>query len=139
MPQSQGDVTTQWTPKEITARLGISIAVFQKHLFGAREIATIREAGITCIELSCVPRCFDYRNKHQVSEIVSESQKQRVTIVSVHGPFNLPYNLADEENFAVRRILAYGKVHSFHLEMWNRVEPCLLRCLHIGDRDFVPF
>ncbi len=97
MPQSQGDVTTQWTPKEITARLGISIAVFQKHVLGARDIATIRETGITRIELSCVPRCFDYRNKHQVSEIVSESQKQRVTIVSVHGPFNLPYNLADED------------------------------------------
>ena len=97
MTQSEDCVTTQWTPEEITARLGISIAVFQKHLFGARDIAIIREAGITRIELSCVPRCSDYRNKHQVSEIVSECQKQGVTIVSVHGPFNLPYNLADEK------------------------------------------
>ena len=97
MTQSEDCVTTQWTSEEITARLGISIAVFQKHLSGARDIAIIREAGITRIELSCVPRCFDYRNKHQVSEIVSECQKQGVTIVSVHSPFNPPYNLADEK------------------------------------------
>ena len=96
MPQSEGYVTAQWTREEITARLGISIAVFQKHLLGARDIATIREAGITRIELSCVPRCFDYRNKHQMSEIVSECQKQGVAIVAMHGPFNLPYNSADE-------------------------------------------
>jgi len=97
MDKSNDNATPWWTVEDITARLGISVAIFQKHPIGARDIAEIRKAGITRIELSCIPRRLDYRNHRQVKEIMSECQKQGVTIVSMHGPFNLPYNAVDEE------------------------------------------
>ncbi len=91
---------SQWTPQEIGARLGISTAIFQRVELGARQIAEIREAGITRIELSVITGCLDYRNRHQVSEIRNECRKQGVTVVSVHGPFKLPYGSEEE---AVRK------------------------------------
>jgi sugar phosphate isomerase/epimerase len=84
--------------EEIASRLGISLAIYQKRgSIGAREIAEVREAGITRIELSLIPRCLDYRNHLQISEIMSECRKQGVIIVSVHGPFGLPYSSPSEE------------------------------------------
>jgi sugar phosphate isomerase/epimerase len=87
----------RWTAEEISARLGISLAVYQKIPFGARQIAEVRQMGITRIELSIISGCLDYRDRRQVTEILNECQKQGVTIVSVHGPFKLPYNSKDEE------------------------------------------
>ena len=44
-----------YTAKEISARLGISMAVYQKERLGARHVAAIRAAGISRIELLMMP------------------------------------------------------------------------------------
>ena len=88
---------SQWTTGEIGARLGISTAIFQKVQLGARQIAEIREAEISRIELSVITGCLDYRNRRQVSEIQDECRKQGITVVSVHGPFKLPYHSEEDE------------------------------------------
>jgi sugar phosphate isomerase/epimerase len=64
--------------------LGISSAVFQKRVLGAREIAQIREAGITHLEISGIPRSFDYRNRRQVAEITRACDQQGLEIASFH-------------------------------------------------------
>jgi len=88
--------SSQWTAEEITVRLGISTAIYQKIPLGARQIAEIRQSGITRIELLLKPGNFDCRNRPQIAEVLEECRKQGVTIVSVHGPLGLPYNSEDE-------------------------------------------
>jgi len=85
------DSALQWTVEEIKPRLGISTAIYQKSTLGARHIAEIREAGVSRIEISSIPRCFDYRNDNQVAEVLGECRKQGVKVVSVHGIIKLPY------------------------------------------------
>lgn len=82
------------TAEMIRKRLGFStIAMPGDEPIGARQIAMIREAGITRVELCGLhqPTHYDFHNRAQVSEIISESQKQGISIVSVHGP-GLPYD-----------------------------------------------
>jgi len=86
-----------YTAREITARLGISMAVYQKERLGARHVAAVRAAGIDRIELVVIPQSFDIHNRAQVSEIFTECQRQKVTIVSVHGNLQRKYNDPDDE------------------------------------------
>ena len=87
----------RWTAEEIEARFGLSTAIYQKCRLGAQHIAAIRRAGITRIELSIIQDCLDYRDRDQASEILSECKNQGIAVVSVHGPFKLPYASDDED------------------------------------------
>ena len=91
--QAQG---TLWTAAEISSRLGLSTAIYQTFRLGAEHIAAIRRAGITRIELSLIQGCLDYRDQSQTAEILDACRSEGVTVVSVHGPFKLPYGSADE-------------------------------------------
>ncbi|MFC1635253.1 sugar phosphate isomerase/epimerase family protein [Planctomycetota bacterium] len=85
-----------YTSREIAARLGISVAVYQKERLGARHIAAIRAAGISRIELLMIPHTFDHHDRAQVSEVLRECRRQKVSIVSVHGNLQRKYNDPDE-------------------------------------------
>ncbi|MEE8428881.1 MAG: TIM barrel protein, partial [Gammaproteobacteria bacterium] len=87
-----------YTAQEIAARLGISMAVYQKERLGARHIAAIRAAGINRIELIMMPPRFDLHNRAQVTEVLRECRRQKVTVVSVHGNLQRKYNDPDDEN-----------------------------------------
>ena len=90
---------SDWSAEEIQDRLGFStIAMAGDVPMGAREVAMIRAAGITRIEVCGLhpPTHYDYHDRRQVSEIVTECAKQSVSIVAVHGP-GLPYNCPYEE------------------------------------------
>ena len=89
---------SQWTAGEISARLGISTAIFQKVRLGADQIAEIRQAGITRIEVLLKSGHFDCGDSDQVKEVLEECQKQGVTVVSVHGRLDLPYKSESEED-----------------------------------------
>lgn len=83
------DMAYEWTAQEIEERLGASTIAFPlSERIGAREIAQMRQAGITRIEIGALfaPSHFDYRDRDQVSEIVSECHNQGISIVSFHGP-----------------------------------------------------
>jgi sugar phosphate isomerase/epimerase len=86
-----------YTAREIAARLGISMAVYQKERLGARHIAAIRTAGISRIELLMMPQTFDLNDRAQVSEVLRECRRQKVAIVSVHGNLQRKYNDPDDE------------------------------------------
>jgi len=86
-----------YTAQEIAARLGISMAVYQKERLGARHIAVIRAAGINRIELLMMPPMFDLHNRAQVTEVLRECRRQKVTVVSVHGNLQRKYNDPDDE------------------------------------------
>ncbi len=86
-----------YTAQEIAARLGISMAVYQKERLGARHIAAIRAAGISHIELVMMPPRFDLHNRAQVTEVLRECRRQKVTVVSVHGNLQRKYNDPDDE------------------------------------------
>ena len=125
---SAPDSLSRWTSQEIRERLGISTGAFKTlGPIGAKEIAAIREAGITRIEINGLDRsntptpAFDFHNPSQASEILTECQKQGVSIVSVHaagGPTpghgaGCPvYDSQDEEErkAAVRQAVLYAKV-----------------------------
>jgi hypothetical protein len=64
-----------YTTEEIAARLGISMAVFQKEPLGARHVAAIRAVGIQRIELIMMPPAFDVLDSRQVSEVLSECRR----------------------------------------------------------------
>ena len=83
----------------IRERLGFStIAMPGGEPIGARQIAMIREAGLTRVELCGLhhPTHYDYHDRAQVSEITAECEKQGVAVVAVHGP-GLPYSCPYEE------------------------------------------
>ena len=83
-------MTDMWSLSEMRQKLGISTHVMGPLIrVGAREIAQIREAGITRIELCGVwatwgPH-YHYRDSRQNAEIVAECERQGVEIVAVHG------------------------------------------------------
>ena len=83
----------QWTTQAIEERLGISMCAFPAlPPHGAREVAAIREAGFSRIEIDGLSGCntptpsFDFRNRAQMDEILAECRNQGVTITSVHAP-----------------------------------------------------
>ena len=86
-----------YTAQQIAARLGISMAVYQKERLGARHVAAVRAAGISHIELTMIPQRFDLRDRAQISEILRECRRQKVTIVSVHGSLQRKYYDPDDE------------------------------------------
>ena len=86
-----------YTATEIAARLGISMAVFQKERLGARHVAAIRQFGIRHIELVMMPKTFDFRDRRQVSEVLSECRKQGISVVSVHANLTRKYNDPNED------------------------------------------
>ena len=86
-----------YTAGEISARLGISMAVYQKERLGARHVAAVRAAGIRHIEITMIPERIDIHNRSQISEILAECEKQGVRIVSIHGNLQRRYNHPDEE------------------------------------------
>jgi len=95
-----------WSSREIAERLGISSAVFGRRGLGAKEIAQIREAGITHLEISGIPGAFNYRNRRQVSEVQSECRRQGVAIVSFHASiFPFGSEREEERKEAVREAL----------------------------------
>ncbi|MBT3601764.1 MAG: sugar phosphate isomerase/epimerase [Candidatus Latescibacteria bacterium] len=86
-----------WTSEQISKRLAISTAIFQKFELGAQHIARIREANILKIELSVIEGNLDYHNRGQVDELKNACESNDIAVTSVHGPFKLPYNTADED------------------------------------------
>ena len=100
-----------YTAREITDRLGISTAVYQKERLGARHIAAVRAAGISRIELTMLPPSFDLHDHAQVSEVLRECWRQKVTVVSVHGNLQRRYNHPDEEQ---RRAAAAHLLDEIH-------------------------
>jgi len=87
------------TAEDIRARLGFStIAMPGEEPVGARQIAMIREAGIERVEICGLhaPTHYDYHDRAQVSEIMSECRAQGVSVVAVHGP-GIPYDCAYEQ------------------------------------------
>jgi sugar phosphate isomerase/epimerase len=86
-----------YTTREIAARLGISMALYQKERLGARHVAAVRAAGISRIELTMIPQRFDIHDRAQVSEVLRECRRQKVTVVSVHGNLQRKYNDPDDE------------------------------------------
>jgi sugar phosphate isomerase/epimerase len=100
--------TSQWSTEEISAKLGISTAIYQKIRLGAEQIAEIRSAGVKRIEILLKPSHFDCHDSAQVKEILDECRKQDVKIVSVHGRLHIPYKSEDEKDkeFVLRESLA---------------------------------
>ena len=104
----------EWMAESIRGKLGLSMMVFPwDEPLGERQIAEVREAGITRIELgSFVGRVhYDHRNKAQVSEIMRACRAQGVSIVSVHCP-DLPYAYEDDplREFVVKESVACARV-----------------------------
>ena len=95
--QASSSAPLPYTAKEITTRLGISMAVHQKERLGARHVAAVRAAGISRIELLMMPHTFDHQDSAQVSEVLRECRRQKVSIVSVHGNLQRQYNDSDED------------------------------------------
>ena len=87
---------TPWTAAEMSVRLGLSTAIYQKSRLGAEQIAAIRRAGIARIELSIIQGCLDHTDQSQTAEILNACRSEGVAVVSVHGPFKLPYGSEDE-------------------------------------------
>lgn len=90
-------VRLPYTATEIAGRLGISMAVFQKERLAARHVAAIRELGIQRMELVMAPTTFDFQDRQQVKEVLTECRKQGVSVVSVHGNLKRKYNDPVEE------------------------------------------
>jgi len=118
MTDTETNAVCGWTAGEITARLGITSAVFQKVRFGAREIARIGEARIRYLELtvapldlSVTPRSVDHRDHKQISEIKAACAVHGIQIAVVHGPV-LAYDAKDQEErkAAVKEGLAVARV-----------------------------
>ena len=90
--QSQDGERAAWTAEEIEARLGASTVAFRHPPYprpiGAREIAAIREAGLTRIEVTGIrsPHGFDFTDRGQLSEVKAACRNEGVSVVSVHGP-----------------------------------------------------
>jgi len=106
-----GSKAMNLTAEDIRQRLGFSSAAMEgSERFGARQIAMIREAGITRMEICGLhpPTHYDYHDAAQISEITAECHKQGISIVAVHGP-GLPYDCPYEE---VRRAVVKEAVAS---------------------------
>ena len=104
-----------YTAGEIEQRLGATTAAFRSEdtRLGAGEIAAIRAAGITRIEVSGIrsPKHFDFGNSRQAADVVRECREQGVEIVSAHGP-TVEYTSTDEDErrAAVKEAAAAARV-----------------------------
>ena len=89
-----------YTADEIEERLGATTAAFRLEdtRLGASEVATIRAAGITRIEVCGIrsPEHFDFGSTQQAAYVVRECREQGVSIVSAHGP-TVAYASTDED------------------------------------------
>jgi sugar phosphate isomerase/epimerase len=94
---ARAEVALPYAAKDISARLGISMAVYQKERLGARHIAAVRAAGIKHIELTMIPERIDIHDRTQISEILAECRRQEVSIVSIHANLQRRYNHPDED------------------------------------------
>ena len=90
-----------YTANEIAERLGATTGAFlsEETPLGAREIAVIRAAGITRIEVCGIrsPKHFDFGNSQQAADVVRECREQGVEIVSFTRPESVEYAATDEE------------------------------------------
>ena len=119
----------EWSSDEISDRLGISSAVFQKRVLKEQEIALIRKAGITHLEISCIPHSFDFHDRRQVSEIKAACKRHGVDIVSFHTatfPFGSECEKVRKE--AVREALALARTA---VEMGASIVSC-----HFGTDEW---
>ena len=104
-----------YTADEIAERLGATTGAFldDESPLGARQIAAIRAAGITRVEVCGIgsPKHFDFGNSQQAAEVVRECGEQGVEIVSFHGP-TVEYAATDEEErgAAVKEAAAAARV-----------------------------
>ena len=104
-----------YTADEIAERLGATTGAFlsEETPLGAREIAAIRAAGITRIEVCGIrsPQHLDFGNSQQAADVVRECREQGVEIVSFHGP-TVEYASTDEEErrAAVKEAAAAARV-----------------------------
>ena len=105
------DPSYEWTAQEIEARLGCSTIVFSRErLLKAEDIAQMREAGITRIEVCALgtPGHIDIHDRAHISQVISECEKQGISVASMHSPA-FPYNSEEEdsrENAAAEGVLA---------------------------------
>ena len=93
------DPSYQWTSQEIEERLGCSTLVFPRdRLLQVDDIAKMREVGITGIEICGLgnPGHLDAHDRAHISQVMSECEKQGVTIPSVHSP-GFAYTSEDED------------------------------------------
>lgn len=90
---------SSWLAYDIGGRLGASTIAFTRDKpIGKREIAQMREWGITRIEVCSTgnPAHFDCNDTVQVAEVTAECEIQGIEIVSLHSP-DLRYAAKDEE------------------------------------------
>ena len=89
-----------YTAEEIEERLGATTAAFplDASRLGASEVAAIRAAGISRIEVSGIksPEHFDFGSRQQAADVVRECREQGVEVVSAHGP-TVAYASEDED------------------------------------------
>ena len=115
--QSADGERAAWTAEEIEARLGASTVAFRVPPYprqvGAPEIAAMREAGLTRIEVTGIrsPHGFDFSDRAQLAEVKAACRNEGVSVVSVHGP-NGGYTSEDEDErrAAVRRAVTAARV-----------------------------
>ena len=89
----------EWTSDEIKSRLGCSTIVFGLgRLLEIEDIVQMREAGITRIEICALgtPGHVEIQNRPHILQVMSECEKQGVSVVSMHSP-NLPYDSEEED------------------------------------------
>lgn len=104
-----------YTADEIAGRLGATTGAFldDETPLDARQIAAIRAAGITRIEVCGIgsPKHFDFGDSRQAADVVRECREQGVEIVSFHGP-TVEYAAVDEEDrgSAVKEAAAAARV-----------------------------
>ena len=104
-----------YSAEEIADRLGATTGAFfgEETPLGAREIAAIRAAGITRIEVCGIksPEHFDFGDSKQAADVVRECREQGVEIVSFHGP-SVEYAATDEaeRGAAVKEAAAAARV-----------------------------
>ena len=115
--QSENGRRAPWTAEEIEARLGASTVAFRVPPYprpiGAPEIAVMRKAGLTRIEVTGIrsPHGFDFWDRAQLAEVRAACRNEGVSVVSVHGP-NGGYASEDddERRAAVRRAVTAARV-----------------------------
>ena len=121
-----------YTAGEIEARMGATTAAFRLDdtRLGASEIAAIRAAGITRIEVCGIksPEHFDFGSRQQAADVVRECREQGVEIASAHGP-TVAYASEDEDErrAAVKQAANAARVAE---EMGAKVMVC-----HFGTTD----
>ena len=115
--KSQDGERAVWTAEEIEARLGASTVAFRAPPYprplGAPEIAAMRQAGLTRIEITGIrsPHGFDFTDRDQLAEVKAACRNEGVSVVSVHGPSRgYASEDEDERRQAVREAVNAARV-----------------------------